>query len=166
MGAFLIIPTSKKKKKRSSVSTWSNHTDFWGCCQKCIGSPDGPGMLIFNVTKYKTRVPRPHITTTTPRALAEVVREARNFTGAIIHNKATHMVRVKKIDTAVLMANIWPNLAKNWITVKHRGIDPTTVVVAELRMAVPIWETAARVLQPRISLGELRFCGIEFPAIM
>lgn len=78
-----------------------------------MGSPDGPGMLIFNVIKYKLSVPRPHITTTTARTLDEVLREARNLTGAIIHNKATHMVRVKKIDTAVLMAKIWPNFAKN-----------------------------------------------------
>ena len=70
-------------------------------------------MLTFNVTEYNARVPRPHTTTTTTRALAEVMREAWNFTGAIIHNKATHIVRVKKIDTAVLMAKIWPNLAKS-----------------------------------------------------
>lgn len=30
-------------------------------------------------------------------------------------------------------------------------MDATTVVIAELRIAVPIWEMAAKLLQPRIS---------------
>ena len=77
--------------------------------------------------------------------------EGRNLTGAIKHSKATQVVRVKKIDTAVLMARICPNLAKNWMVVRHRGMDATTVVIAELRIAVPIWEMAAKLLQPRIS---------------
>ena len=77
--------------------------------------------------------------------------EARNLTGDIKHSKATQIVSVKKIDTAVLIARIWPNLANKRIVVRHKGIDATIVVMAELRMAVPMWDTAANVLHPRIS---------------
>ena len=85
------------------------------------------------------------------RAFKVFKPEGRNLTGAIKRSKATHVVRVKKIDTTVLMARICPNLAKSCMVVRHRGMDATTVVIAELRIAVPIWEMAARLLQPRIS---------------
>lgn len=78
-------------------------------------------------------------------------KEARNLTGDIRHNRATQIDRVKKIDTAVLMARIWPNLANSWIVARHKGMDATIVVMAELRMAVPMCDTAANDLQPRIS---------------
>ena len=77
--------------------------------------------------------------------------EERNLPGAMIHNRAMQMVSVKKIETAVLIAKIWPNLANSWMTVKHNGIDAATVVTAELSIAVPIWDTAANVLQRRLS---------------
>ena len=83
--------------------------------------------------------------------MSDDLKEARNLTGAIKHNKATQIDRVKNIDTAVLMARIWPNLANSWIVVTHNGMDATTVVMAELRIAVPMWDTAANDLQPRIS---------------
>lgn len=85
------------------------------------------------------------------RAFKVFKPEGRNLTGAIKRSKATHVVRVKKIDTTVLMARICPNLAKSCMVVRHRGMDATTVVIAELRIAVPIWEMAAKLLQPRIS---------------
>lgn len=70
-------------------------------------------MSIFKVTRYKESAPRPYTATTITRALTEDLMEARNVTGAIMHNKATHIVRVKKIDTPVFMAKICPNLAKS-----------------------------------------------------
>lgn len=49
------------------------------------------------------------------------------------------------------MARIWPNLAKSWMVVKQSGIEAAIVVMAELRMEEPMWETAAVALHRRIS---------------
>ena len=100
---------------------------------------------------YRINAPIPYTTTTITKAISDDLQEARNLTGAMIHSRATHIVNVNKMDTAVLMARIWPNFANSWMTARHKGIDPTIVVRAELRMAVPMWDTAADVLQPRIS---------------
>lgn len=56
--------------------------------------------------KYRIIAPNPYTTTTIPRAINDDFQEARNLTGAMIHSRATHIVRVKKMDTAVLMARI------------------------------------------------------------
>jgi len=60
----------------------------------------------FVLIKYKIIAPNPYTTTTIPRAISDDLQEARNLTGAMIHSRATHIVRVKKMDTAVLMARI------------------------------------------------------------
>ena len=86
-------------------------------------------------------------------AIHDARNEERNFAGAIVRRRATQMVKVKNIDTAVLIAMIWPNLAKSWIVVKHSGREATMVVTEELRMDEPMCETAARILQPRFSCG-------------
>lgn len=67
----------------------------------------------FVLIMYRMIVPRPYTATTTTRAMAEDLKEARNRTGPMMHNKAMHIVRVKKMDTAVLMARICPNLANS-----------------------------------------------------
>jgi hypothetical protein len=75
----------------------------------------------------------------------------RNRGGPMIVKKAIQNVRVYTMDTAVLMARIWPNLENSWIVVRQRGIEAAMVVTAELRMEEPTCETAAAVLQPRRS---------------
>lgn len=60
----------------------------------------------FVLIKYRIIAPIPYTTTTITNAINDDLQEARNLTGAMIHSKATHIVRVKKIDTAVLMARI------------------------------------------------------------
>ena len=60
----------------------------------------------FVLIKYRIIAPIPCTTTTITNAINDDLQEARNLTGAMIHSKATHIVRVKKIDTAVLMARI------------------------------------------------------------
>lgn len=60
-------------------------------------------------------------------------------------NMATVTVRVNKMDMAVLMATIWPNLAKGTMTQKNRGTVEITVVTALDSMATPTWFTASRV---------------------
>lgn len=57
--------------------------------------------------------------------------------GAMHANMATVTVRVNKMETAVLMATIWPNLAKGTMTQKKRGIVEITVVTALDTMATP-----------------------------
>lgn len=63
--------------------------------------------------------------------------------GAMKANMATVTVRVKKMETAVLMATIWPNLAKGTMTQKKRGTVEITVVTALDTMATPTWFTAS-----------------------
>lgn len=65
--------------------------------------------------------------------------------GAMHASMATVTVRVNKMETAVLMATIWPNLAKGTITQKKRGTVEITVVMALDTMATPTWFTACRV---------------------
>jgi len=65
--------------------------------------------------------------------------------GAMQANMATVTVRVKKMETAVLMATIWPNLAKGTMTQKKRGTVEIAVVTALDTMATPTWFTASRV---------------------
>lgn len=67
------------------------------------------------------------------------------WAGAMHANMATVTVRVNKMETAVLMATIWPNLAKGTMTQKKRGIVEITVVTALDTMATPTWFTASRV---------------------
>lgn len=59
----------------------------------------------FVLIKYRIIAPNPYTTITIARAIPDDLQEARNLTGAMIHSKATHIVRVKKMDTAVLMAS-------------------------------------------------------------
>ena len=87
-------------------------------------------------------------------AISDALIEERNLAGAIPRSSAIHMVRVKNMDTAVLMATIWPNLANSCIVVKHNGNEATIVVMAELSMDEPMCETAAEVLQARLSYGQ------------
>ena len=65
--------------------------------------------------------------------------------GATLANIATVTVSVNKMETAVLMATIWPNSAKGTMTQKKRGIVEITVVTALDTMATPTWLTASRV---------------------
>lgn len=65
--------------------------------------------------------------------------------GATQANVATVTVRVYKMETAVLMATIWPNLAKGTMTQKKRGTVEIAVVTALDTMATPTWFTASRV---------------------
>lgn len=65
--------------------------------------------------------------------------------GAMHANMATVTVRVNKMEMAVLMATIWPNLAKGTMTQKKRGTVEITVVTALDTMATPTWFTASRV---------------------
>jgi len=55
---------------------------------------------------YRIVAPIPYTTTTITKAISDDLQEARNLTGAMIHRRATHIVSVKKMDTAVLMARI------------------------------------------------------------
>lgn len=64
--------------------------------------------------------------------------------GPMVANMAAVTVRVNKMDTAVLMATIWPNLAKGTMTQKKRGTVEITVVTALDTMATPTWFTASR----------------------
>ncbi|KAG7243891.1 hypothetical protein INR49_006046 [Caranx melampygus] len=72
--------------------------------------------------------------------------------GPMHANMATVTVRVNKMETAVLMATIWPNLAKGTMTQKKRGTVEITVVTALDTMATPTWFTASRV-RLRLSAG-------------
>lgn len=65
--------------------------------------------------------------------------------GATLANRAEVTDRVNKMDTAVLMATIWPNLAKGTMTQKKSGTVEITVVMALDTMATPTWFTASRV---------------------
>lgn len=65
--------------------------------------------------------------------------------GAMQANMATVTVSVNKMDTVVLMATIWPNLAKGTMTQKRRGTVEIAVVTALDTMATPTWLTASRV---------------------
>lgn len=65
--------------------------------------------------------------------------------GAVHANMATLTVSVNKMDTVVLMATIWPNLAKGTMTQKRRGTVEIAVVTALDTMATPTWLTASRV---------------------
>lgn len=58
---------------------------------------------------------------------------------------ATVTVSVNKMDTAVLMATIWPNLAKGTMTQKRRGTVEIAVATALDTMTTPTWLTASRV---------------------
>ena len=50
---------------------------------------------------------------------------------------ATVDVAVNKMETAVLMATIWPNLAKGTMTQKKKGTMEIAVVTAMDTMATP-----------------------------
>ena len=71
------------------------------------GSPAGPGIVAtFQLIKYRTPEPTKEIAPRTAKVINDFSQEARNLTGDIKHNKATQIVRVKNIDTAVLIARI------------------------------------------------------------
>ncbi|KAG9354735.1 hypothetical protein JZ751_001448 [Albula glossodonta] len=57
--------------------------------------------------------------------------------GPIVASRAAVTVTVKRIETAVLMATIWPNLAKGTMTQKKSGTVEITVVTALETIATP-----------------------------
>lgn len=95
-------------------------------------------------TQY-TVAPRtaPTIMARAPSSAASVV--LLKWTGAMHANISTVIVSVNKMDTVVLMATIWPNLAKGTMTQKRRGTVEIAVVTVLDTMATPSWLTAYRV---------------------
>lgn len=91
------------------------------------------------------RAPRAAAAITARVALSTARRCLLKRGGATLASMATVMVRVKKIEMAVLMATIWPNLAKGTMMQKNRGTVEIAVVTALDTMATPTWFTACRV---------------------
>lgn len=88
--------------------------------------------------------PKAAVTLTAMLAFSTALGGLVKHAGAMLANMATVTVKVNKMDTAVLMATIWPNLAKGTMTQKKRGTVEITVVTALDTMATPTWFTASR----------------------
>lgn len=88
--------------------------------------------------------PREAATATARAAFRTAPGGRRKRAGPTHASMATVAVRVNRMDTAVLMATIWPNLAKGTMTQKKSGTVEMTVVTALDRMATPTWSTASR----------------------
>lgn len=81
--------------------------------------------------------PRPTASRTARLALTTAPGGLRKPAGPMVASMAVVMTRVYRMDTAVLMATIWPNLAKGTMTQKKRGTVEITVVTALDTMATP-----------------------------
>lgn len=92
-----------------------------------------------------TLAPKAAAAITARTAFSTALGGLLKWAGAMHANMATVTVRVNKMETAVLMATIWPNLAKGTMTQKKRGIVEITVVTALDTMATPTWFTASKV---------------------
>lgn len=92
-----------------------------------------------------TAAPKAAATITARAAFSTAPGGLLKWAGAMHANMATVTVRVNKMEMAVLMATIWPNLAKGTMTQKKRGTVEITVVTALDTMATPTWFTASRV---------------------
>lgn len=102
-----------------------------------------------------TANPKAAAAITTREAFSTALGGLLKRAGAMHANMATVTVRVNKMETVVLIATIWPNLAKGTMTQKRRGTVEITVVTALDTMATPTWFTASRV---RLCLSAAASC--------
>lgn len=85
----------------------------------------------------KTPAPKPMVSSTARLAFSTALGGLRKPAGPMAANMAVVTTKVNRIDTAVLMATIWPNLAKGTMTQKKSGTVEITVVTALDTMATP-----------------------------
>lgn len=77
---------------------------------------------------------------------------------------ATVDVAVNKMETAVLMATIWPNLAKGTMTQKKKGTMEIAVVTAMDTMATPKWFTSSSVCLYLSAAGSWKHNSDQYPS--
>lgn len=100
--------------------------------------------------------PRRPARSTPSTALRQEVLLRVKVPGAMMLSRAVLTVKVYTMDTPVLRATIFPNLAKGAMMQKNSGTVAMTVVTALETIATPTCRTASIVLHWRQAAGSWR----------